>query len=145
MNVVTYSGVGLADLDGLVEIRLVAMKESLERVGRFDPVRARARLASNFDPDVTWSIDFEGDRVGFYVFRRDELGFSLDHLYIRPEHQGKGIGSQVIARLIREAGGEQIAVGALRDSDSNRFYMRHGFVKTGEDEFDIYYRYVTVK
>jgi hypothetical protein len=28
---------------------------------------------------------------------------------------------------------------ALRDSPSNRFYQRHGFVRTAEDEWDIYY------
>ena len=32
-----------------------------------------------------------------------------------------------------------VRVGALRDSDSNRFYQRHGFIKTGESVWDIYY------
>jgi len=30
-------------------------------------------------------------------------------------------------------------VGALRGSDSNRFYRRHGFVQTAESEWDIDY------
>ncbi|RQT13111.1 hypothetical protein [Burkholderia contaminans] len=29
--------------------------------------------------------------------------------------------------------------GALRGSDSNRFYARHGFVQADEAEWDIYY------
>ena len=32
-----------------------------------------------------------------------------------------------------------ILVGALKESSSNRFYVRHGFVKTGESEWDMYY------
>lgn len=32
-----------------------------------------------------------------------------------------------------------VSLGALRDSPSNRFYQRHGFVQTAEDEWDIYY------
>lgn len=34
------------DLDNLVAIRIEAMRESLERVGRFDPVRASDFLAA---------------------------------------------------------------------------------------------------
>jgi hypothetical protein len=32
-----------------------------------------------------------------------------------------------------------IRLGALRGSDSNRFYQRHGFMPTDEAEWDIYY------
>src|SRR4051812_15453151 len=32
-----------------------------------------------------------------------------------------------------------IHVGALKESASNRFYERHGFLKTNESEWDIYY------
>ncbi|KAG0933391.1 hypothetical protein G6F31_016327 [Rhizopus arrhizus] len=35
--------------------------------------------------------------------------------------------------------GLPVAVGALRGSDSNRFYRRHGFVQTAESEWDIDY------
>jgi len=33
-----------ADLDAMTDIRLDAMRESLERIGRFDPQRARERF-----------------------------------------------------------------------------------------------------
>ena len=32
-----------------------------------------------------------------------------------------------------------VRVGALRGSSSNGFYQRHGFMRTAEDEWDIYY------
>ena len=34
-----------ADAEALVALRIVAMRESLERLGRFDPVRSRERLS----------------------------------------------------------------------------------------------------
>lgn len=37
--------------------------------------------------------------------------------------------------------GLPVKVGALRGSDSNRFYQRLGFRKLSEDEWDIYYTY----
>jgi threonine/homoserine/homoserine lactone efflux protein len=41
------------------------MRESLERIGRYDPVRARKRLAAGFDAQATHHIVVEGRRVGF--------------------------------------------------------------------------------
>lgn len=32
-----------------------------------------------------------------------------------------------------------VRVGALRESDSNRFYARHGFAEIEQGEWDIYY------
>lgn len=130
-----------ADFEALLAIRIEAMKESLERLGRFDPERARARLRSTFRPDHTWFIERDGARIGFYALRPDGDGLRLDHLYVVPAAQGLGVGGQVLSRLLRDADsrGLPVRVGALRDSDSNRFYRRHGFVQVEESEWDIDY------
>lgn len=39
-----------ADVDALGALRIAAMRESLQRIGRFDPVRARECFAATFDP-----------------------------------------------------------------------------------------------
>jgi len=114
------------------------MRPSLEHLGRFDPTRARLRLVEGFDPSITKSIDLDGQRVGFYVLQQSPDGASLDHLYILPSSQGSGIGSQVMQDLISLVNGP-IKVGALKGSDSNRFYLRHGFEKVDETEWDMYY------
>lgn len=36
------------DIESLVEIRIAAMRESLQKIGRFDPARARLRLINRF-------------------------------------------------------------------------------------------------
>lgn len=46
------------DFDGMVAIRIEALRESLERLGRFDPVRARERLAAGFAPEHMRHIEF---------------------------------------------------------------------------------------
>jgi hypothetical protein len=68
-----FSTANAADGQALADLRVDAMRESLERIGRFDPVRARER-------------------------------------FLR-----------------------------LRGSESNRFYMRHGFVQVEQGEFDNHY------
>lgn len=129
------------DFDELVALRIAAMQESLERVGRFDPERARERLRQSFYPEHTAFILRDGRRIGFYTFRPAEDGFHLDHLYIHPSEQGEGVGSHVLHHLLAEGDARHAAVflGALRESASNRFYQRHGFTVRAEDQWDIYY------
>lgn len=127
-----------ADAPALAELRVAAMRESLLRVGRFDPQRARQRLLDGFVAAHTWHVGWAGERVGCVVLRREADHLRLAHLYIHPQHQGRGVGAAVLAWVFAEAeaAGLPVRVGALRESDSNRFYARHGFVRVAQTEFD---------
>ncbi|CAB3861361.1 GNAT family N-acetyltransferase [Achromobacter animicus] len=130
-----------ADFEALLALRIEAMRDSLERLGRFDPDRARERLRGTFRPECTWHIEEDGKRIGFYCLRPEGEGLRLDHLYVHPSAQGRGVGGQVLRRILQDADrrGVGVTLSALRGSDSNRFYRRHGFVQTGEGEWDIDY------
>lgn len=130
-----------SDADVLVNIRIEAMRESLERAGRFDPKRARDRFLASFDSALCRFIEVDGVRVGFVLVRPRQDHWLLDHLYVVPEHQGKGIGAAVLRHIFADADEHRVSirVGALRGSESNRFYQRHGFTQTDEAEWDIYY------
>ena len=125
----------------LAELRALAMRESLENIGRFDPVRVRERFLSGFDPDHTKKIVVEEELIGFYVVTEKQDHFYLDHLYIAPSHQRKSYGSTILKKIIKQAQakGKPIRLGALKESPSNQFYLSHGFRKTREGEFDNYY------
>jgi len=131
-----------SDFEALLALRIEAMRDSLERLGRFDPDRARERLRGTFRPECTWHIEEDGKRIGFYCLRPEGEGLRLDHLYVHPSAQGRGVGGQVLRRILQDADrrGVGVTLSALRGSDSNRFYRRHGFVQTGEGEWDIDYR-----
>ena len=141
MHPITLTTASQSDFEELVAIRIDAMRESLERLGRFDPARARERFAAAFVPEQTRFIEVHGKRVGFVVTKPRPDHLLLDHLYIMPGQQGAGIGSQVLLRVFEEAQslGLGVKVGALKQSDSNRFYQRHGFVLVEQGEFDNYY------
>jgi len=130
-----------ADFELLVGLRIEAMRESLERIGRFDRARARERFRHGFSPEHTRHIQVGANRVGFVVVKPMEDALLLDHLYVHPGFQGYGIGSAVLELIFDAADAANLAirVTALRDSDSNRFYVRHGFEKIDEDEWDIHY------
>ncbi|MDF3083182.1 GNAT family N-acetyltransferase [Burkholderia sola] len=125
--------------DAFVEIRIAAMRDSLERIGRFDPRRARDRFLASFDPAPCRFIEADHSRASFYTLRPMADYWLLDHLYIVPARQRKGIGAAVLRAILADADEHRmpVRVGALRGSDSNRFYERHGFVRTDEAEWDI--------
>lgn len=127
-----------ADFESLLGLRLRAMRESLEQLGRYDEERARERLAAAFDPAHTWHIVVAGQRVGFLVLKRLTHTMRLDHLYIDPAQQGRGIGGAVLRRVCDEADAQLLPIElcALKGSAANRFYLQHGFVQTGEGEWD---------
>ena len=129
------------DLEPLVALRIEAMRESLERIGRFDAARARERFAAGFAPQHTQHIELHGERVGFIAVRPAADGLLLDHFYIHPDHQSRGIGTLALQQVFEQAdaAGLPLRVGALRGSDSNRFYRRHGFRLIEETEWDLYY------
>ena len=138
----TFAPVAAADFDSLAELRVAAMRASLEHLGRFDPVRARERLRNSFYPEHTHRVLCDGVPVGFYTFRSVPEGLRIDHLYLHPDAQNRGLGGRVLASLLNAADRQCLPVflGALRDSASNRFYLRHGFTKIAESEWDISYR-----
>lgn len=129
------------DAESLVALRIAAMQESLTRIGRFDPLRARDRFLAGFEPSLTQHIVWQGQRVGFVVVKPQDNALLLDHLYIHPDAQGRGIGSEVLYKVFSRANAssQAVRVGALRESASNQFYQRHGFVLTDSGEFDHYY------
>jgi GNAT superfamily N-acetyltransferase len=138
---INFEPTTLHDVDDLVNLRILTMKPSLEKIGRVDPVRARERFVATFKPTDTHYLMLEKEQIGFIVFRHEANHLLLDHLYIHPDFQGRGHGAAVLATLFAEADavGMPIHVGALRESDSNRFYIRHGFKLVELAEWDNYY------
>jgi hypothetical protein len=53
---ITFENAVASDAEALAAIRVEAMRESLERIGRFDPQRARERFLSAFSPTHTRHI-----------------------------------------------------------------------------------------
>ncbi|MDD1019031.1 GNAT family N-acetyltransferase [Pseudomonas sp. TNT2022 ID1048] len=129
------------DLETLVNMRITAMRDSLERIGRFDPQRARERFVASFACERCQFICLNGQHVGFIQSQAYSDHLLLQHLYVMPDFQGQGIGEKALKPLIDRSTLEQLPIrlDALRGSDSNRFYRRLGFVQVSESEWDIHY------
>ncbi len=80
------------------------MRPSLERIGRFDPERARARFRDTFRPKHTRLIlDLAERLTGCVAFGPYDGALLLEHFYLVPEAQGRGVGSAVLRCLMSEA------------------------------------------
>jgi GNAT superfamily N-acetyltransferase len=131
------------DYEALLALRLVTMRPSLERLGRFNLARATERFRSSFN--CNWArIIVDGEEVLGCVSLRPsgERETWLEHFYIAPAHQGRGAGAKVLAMLFGEAdaNNKTLNIEVLKESAANQFYVRHGFVETHRGEWDIYYR-----
>ncbi len=136
-----------ADFEALAALREVALRESLERLDLFSQERSRDRLRSNFRPEFMRHIVCDGERVGLLTLWPEGDALKLQHLYLTPASQGLGIGGWALDQVKAEARaqGRDVTLEALKHSDANRFYQRHGFVQVGEEEFDVLYRWTVTE
>ena len=135
----TLAAVAEADFEGMLALRIEALRESLERLGRFNPDVARARLKSQFRPEWMSHLVVDGERVGYFTVEPREGELRLHHLYLRASAQGQGVGAWVVDQI--KSQGLPITLAALRESRANDFYLRHGFKVVEEQGFDIEYRW----
>jgi GNAT superfamily N-acetyltransferase len=136
--------VAAADFEAMAALRIRAMRPSLEALGRFDPTRARERLAAAFAPAFMHHLVRGGERLGFMTLRPlpDGSALGLEHLYVDPAHQGQGVGAWAldVAKSRADLARLPLVVEALKGSAANRFYRRHGFAEVGQGEWELHHR-----
>ena len=76
-----------------------------------------------FRSERVWVAE-DADRIVGYASADGE---SLNHLYVLPEHQGRGIGSALLAEVMKHAR-DGVKLWTFEPNEAAiRFYVRHGF------------------
>ncbi|MFJ9757742.1 GNAT family N-acetyltransferase [Streptomyces sp. NPDC101149] len=129
-----------ADVEAVAELRAVVLRADLERLGRYDEQRVRQRLRDGFTPAHTWVIEVNGVFSGCVSLRPAEDAHWLEHFYLTPHRQGRGIGAAVLSGLLRQCDHDGILVrlNVLQGSPARRLYERHGFTLEAEDPVDVF-------
>ncbi|MCK2242793.1 MULTISPECIES: GNAT family N-acetyltransferase [unclassified Crossiella] len=129
-----------ADVEAIAELRASVLRPDLERLGIFDEHRVRQRLRDSFHPRHTSIIEVDGAFAGSVTVRPDGDARWLEHFYLAPGLQGRGIGSAVLRTLLARADAEGVLVrlNVLRGSAAHRLYERHGFTVDTQDPIDLY-------
>ena len=128
------------DVEPIAELRAVVLRDDLERLGRFDEQRVRQRLRDGFSPERTTIVLVDDEPAGCFTLRPAEDGLWLEHLYLDPRHQGRGIGTAVLRTVLArtDADGMTVRLNVLRGSAARRLYERHGFTPDSEDAVDVF-------
>ncbi|GAA1658808.1 GNAT family N-acetyltransferase [Microbacterium flavum] len=126
------------DIDWLVELRARVLRADLERLGRYDERRVRERMRRSFNPEWTRIISVAGSDVGCITTRTDGPVRWIEHFYLEPALQGRGVGSEVLRRVAAEAFTGSTRLNVLQGSAARRLYERHGFITDSEDDVDVY-------
>ncbi|MFJ4776082.1 GNAT family N-acetyltransferase [Streptomyces sp. NPDC088762] len=129
-----------ADVEAIAELRATVMRSDLERLGRFDEHRVRQRLRDSFSPRHTSVIVADGVFAGCVTLRPAGDGRWLEHFYLAPLLQGRGLGSAVLRALLErtDADGVPVRLNVLQGSAARRLYERHGFTVEAQDPIDVY-------
>ncbi|MEV7569367.1 GNAT family N-acetyltransferase [Streptomyces tanashiensis] len=129
------------DVEPIAELRAEVMREDLVRLGRYDEHRVRQRLRDGFSPAHTSVIERDGALAGCVTMRPDEDGdgLYLEHFYLAPGTQGRGLGTAVLRELLdrADADGATVRLVVLQGSAARRLYEREGFRFESEDPVDV--------
>ncbi|WP_412074920.1 N-acetyltransferase family protein [Streptomyces xanthophaeus] len=129
-----------ADVEMIAELRAVVMRADLERLGRYDEHRVRQRLRDSFSAQHTSIIMIDREPAGCVTVRPADGGQLLEHFYLAPHHQGRGLGSAVLRTLLErtDARGMTVRLNVLQGSAAQGLYERHGFVVEVQDPIDVF-------
>lgn len=111
------------------------MRPDLERLGLWERDWARRRFLETYVPANTDIIEMDGKPVGVIAVRAEADAQWIEHFYLDPTVQGRGMGRQVLLHVMeihRDARPFRLAID--RGSAARRLYERVGFVHLYDDD-----------
>lgn len=135
----TLRPVGEADFEPLLDLSVRVLRPDLDRVGRFDPARRRARMRAAFDPATLRAIEVDGRLAGCIAAVPAGDHLEVHSFYLEPAVQGRGLGAAVFAALLAAHPAQPVRIEVLKGAGVHRFWEKQGFRRTGEQDFDWFY------
>ncbi len=125
-----------ADGHFVYEVKKSALGPYIEQVFGWNEEQQQGFYAEEYDMEATQVVLQDGQPIGWVASHLEEQNQIIDHVYLLPEYQGKGIGNQVLAMVLVEADihGYSSKLDVLKVNRARRLYERSGFVITGSNE-----------
>jgi GNAT superfamily N-acetyltransferase len=100
-----------------------------------EPYMSHEKLRHEIEDGVAfWGYDDDDDLVGVMGIQEVEDVTLIRHAYVRTQRQGRGIGAELLAHLLRLAS-SPVLVGTWAEAAwAIRFYEKYGFELVGSDE-----------
>ena len=131
MNI-TYQGARPEDIEPIYALckELIHRYEQLETID-YDRVMAWVRRKIESSISEYTVVYANGKKAGYYHFYRNEDGqFELDDLYIFPEFQNRGIGTEIIEACCNSVNAPVMLYVFIENKRAVSLYKRLGFEVT---------------
>jgi GNAT superfamily N-acetyltransferase len=101
-----------------------------------DPEVQATSFQSLWDSSQVRIIQFDGTDAGWLQIVPREDAYFLGSLFIDRPFQGRGIGTEVMRRVLEEGArrGQPVCLSVVKFNPARRLYERLGFTVTHEDE-----------
>ena len=136
MKSVVLRKASMTDLDLTFEIKKAALKDHISATfGPWDEAWQLAEHRKDFSSGQLEVIVADGMDVGYAWIKRTPKSLYLVDICVFPEHQGTGIGTEIIGRLLTEAKNSHLPVelGVFKSNHAAiRLYTRLGFEQISE-------------
>lgn len=96
------------------------------------PELTEARVRSNFE--CAEIVELNGSPIGLLKVIRSPTEWRVSQIQLLPEHQGKGIGTQLLQEVLdsARAAGLVVTLSTLKINPAERLYRRLGFTTATE-------------
>lgn len=136
----TFHPADADDLPRIADLKVMVIREHLERLCPWSEDSARQYLYDRFVPENTRIIEVDGAFAGCVALRQAVDCRWLEQFYLVPRFQGQGLGGAVLSSILAECdlAGATVRLDVLRENPARRLYERHGFVHEHDDQLDIF-------
>lgn len=111
----------------------------VEEVWGWDNANQDRRFDQAWTTAGRFVVELNGTPIGALATSQRHDHLFIDDIEIDPDHQGRGIGTQVLQRVLAgaESSGTAVRLQVLRNNPARRLYERLGF--TVDDSTDTHY------
>ena len=131
------------DVDFAKALYFTTMRANIESLFGWDERRQEESFVGWFDLQQAQIIVADGCDVGWLQTRWTATEVFLGSLYVKPEMQGRGIGSYVLNDVIAQCrdSAMELTLAVMKINPAIRLYERLGFRVTHEDQYKFYMRF----
>jgi ribosomal protein S18 acetylase RimI-like enzyme len=122
------------DFGMALELYLVTMKPLTTELMTWDEAKQSTSFAEQWDVKDVQIIILEGRAVGWIQAAETPSEIFLQQLFVSPQYQRRGIGSEVLQNLLSrwEATGKPVVLNVLKNNPARNLYQRLGFSVVAE-------------
>ena len=122
-------------------IYFTEMDQIMTELG-MDKARHRETFKAGWSSAQVQVIQLDSRDIGWMQTWPEPDSLYLSQLFIEAPSQNRGIGAQILARLLRQtdAQGVPTTLSVVKSNPARRLYERHGFRLTHEDKRKFYMR-----